>query len=55
MLRKATDVAHALPVHPQIWVISAVIWEHICLGQISHGDQNKDEQDASDSTAEGKQ
>lgn len=55
MIRKATDVARALPAHPRAWVISAVIWEHVCLGQISHGDQNKGEQDASYSTAEGKQ
>lgn len=36
-------------------VISAVIWEHVCLGQISHGDQNKDKKDASGNTAEGKE
>lgn len=55
MIRKASDVAHVLPALGQTQVISSVIWEPVCLGQISHGDQNKDEQDASDSTAEGKE
>lgn len=42
IVRNASDVAHVLSAPARTQMISAVIWERVYLGQISHGDQNKD-------------